>query len=399
MDGKLISSAEMKPVTAQSSTRVGLWVVVVCSICATFLISNYLVVNERMAALERKLESLQRGERLNSDVSFNEQTAGIDEHHARRKRALKRKAQVSAIADFEKRLRALEKRINANNRSVLTPSKHSDWWFLAYLRGRDGRDGREGLMGPPGPPGKPGVPGIAGKPGAPGPKGEAGQSGNGTYKPVSGPPGPKGEQGPGGRPGRQGPQGPKGDRGRDGAGITGVKYVRWGKTKCPSGAQLVYEGIIGSSYYGHHGGGGEYICLPKVPKYDKYKDGYQSGSYIYGTEYEVKGFNPFKSNLHDHEAPCAVCYVSSRATQLMIPARNECPSAWTEEYHGYLMSENAGHKQSRNFICVDRDAEFVHGSRANLNGALLYIVEGQCGSLPCLPYVAGRELTCAVCTK
>lgn len=41
---------------------------------------------------------------------------------------------------------------------------------------------------------------------------------------------------------RQGPQGPKGNKGQDGAGITGVKYVRWGKTKCSSGAQLVYEG-------------------------------------------------------------------------------------------------------------------------------------------------------------
>ena len=160
-----------------------------------------------------------------------------------------------------------------------------------------------------------------------------------------------------------------------------------------------FLGIIGSSHYGHLGGGGEYICLPKVPKYDKYKDGYQSHSYIYGTEYEVSGFNPFKNSLHNHDAPCAVCYVSSRATQLMIPARNDCPSAWTEEYHGYLMSEHHNHKQSRNFICVDRDAEFVHGSRANVNGALLYLVEGQCGSLPCLPYVGGRELTCAVCTK
>ena len=86
-----------------------------------------------------------------------------------------------------------------------------------------------------------------------------------------------------------------------------------------------FLGIIGSSHYRHLGGGGEYICLPKVPKYDKYKDGYQSHSYIYGTEYEVSGFNPFKNSLHDHDAPCAVCYVSSRATQLMIPARNDYP--------------------------------------------------------------------------
>lgn len=62
----------MKPGTTHFSTRVGLWVVVVCVISATFLISNYLVVNERIAAMEGKLESLQRGENLNQDVSSDE---------------------------------------------------------------------------------------------------------------------------------------------------------------------------------------------------------------------------------------------------------------------------------------------------------------------------------------
>ena len=84
---------------------------------------------------------------------------------------------------------------------------------------------------------------------------------------------------------------------------------------------------------------------------------------------------------------------------LMMPARNDCPSGWTEEYHGYLMTENHGHKHSSDFICVDEDPEYVPGSNANKDGALLYPVEGVCGSLPCLPYVSGRELTCAVCTK
>ncbi|KAJ7374502.1 hypothetical protein OS493_004840 [Desmophyllum pertusum] len=64
------------------------------------------------------------------------------------------------------------------------------------------------------------------------------------------------------------------------------------------------------------------------------RTGISQGHIFYGTEYEI-GFNPFKHNLHDHDAPCAVCYVKSRATQLMIPARNDCPSGWTEEYHGY----------------------------------------------------------------
>ena len=64
----------------------------------------------------------------------------------------------------------------------------------------------------------------------------------GTNKPFPGPPGPKGDQGPVGKTGAKGPQGAKGQRGQDGSGRSGVKYVRWGRTTCPSGAQIVYKG-------------------------------------------------------------------------------------------------------------------------------------------------------------
>ena len=120
---------------------------------------------------------------------------------------------------------------------------------------------------------------------------------------------------------------------------------------------------------------------------------------MYGAEYEVSSFNPLKKNVHNYDAVCAVCFVKARGSMLMMPARNDCPSGWTEEYHGYLMTEHYGHKKQRDYICVDEDAEYVPGTQANKNGALLYPVEGKCGSLPCKPYVNGRELTCAVCTK
>ena len=67
---------------------------------------------------------------------------------------------------------------------------------------------------------------ITGEPGKPG-----------TNKPFPGPPGLKGDQGAVGRTGAQGPQGAKGEKGQ-----SGVKYVRWGRTTCPSGAQIVYKG-------------------------------------------------------------------------------------------------------------------------------------------------------------
>ena len=156
---------------------------------------------------------------------------------------------------------------------------------------------------------------------------------------------------------------------------------------------------MGGEEHNPPGGGVNYLCLPHNPKYAKYKEGHQAAGYMCGTEYEVNQFNPFvRKNLHDHDPPSAVCFVRSRASMLMMPARNDCPSGWTEEYHGYLMTDHRSHTR-RDFICVDENAEYIPGSGANKNGALLYPVEGFCGSLPCLPYVNGRELTCAVCTK
>ena len=71
---------------------------------------------------------------------------------------------------------------------------------------------------------------------------EGDQGKPGTNKPFPGPPGRKGDQGAVGKTGVQGPEGAKGEKGQDGAGTSGVKYVRWGRTTCPSGAHIVYKG-------------------------------------------------------------------------------------------------------------------------------------------------------------
>ena len=157
---------------------------------------------------------------------------------------------------------------------------------------------------------------------------------------------------------------------------------------------------MAGSHYTHHGGGSNYLCLPKNPIYEKTVNGLQGSSYIYGTEYEVSSQpNIFPSKVHDHDAPCAVCHAESRGSHVMIPARNVCPTGWTLEYKGYLMAEHHGHKGRTQYICVDGEPSSTLGTHANLNGALLYFIEGVCGSLPCGPYVGGYELTCVVCTK
>ena len=182
---------------------------------------------------------------------------------------------------------------------------------MEVLQGRDGLDGRDGMAGATGPGGA---------------KGERGDPG--------GPQGPRGLTGAVGTPGAIGPAGPPGSR------TGGVTYVRWGKSSCPSvtGTELVYAGRAAGTFWNKQGGGSNYLCLPDVPQYTlRYTAGSQSYSEIHGTEYEV----PI-AGTHHHNVPCAVCSVSTRVGVLMIPARTSCPTGWTREYYGYLMSQPSG---------------------------------------------------------
>ena len=81
----------------------------------------------------------------------------------------------------------------------------------------------------------------------------------------------------------------------------------------------------------------------------------------------------------------------------MIPAKVSCPTGWTKEYDGFLMSQHYTQKGST-YICVDKEYETVSGGHENKNGGLLYVVEVVCGSLSCPPYENGFELACVVCT-
>ncbi|XP_003390793.2 PREDICTED: short-chain collagen C4-like, partial [Amphimedon queenslandica] len=220
--------------------------------------------------------------------------------------------------------------------------------YLQILRGRDGRDG---------------VPGRDGVKGERGDKGEKGETG------------PVGQAGP-----------------KSG----GVVYTRWGRKSCPTGAELLYEGITGSNYDGHSGGGANYVCLPKVPQYMSTYE--PSGfSQIYGTEYD--NVNGVFSGKDNHNAPCAVCYTSTKSVKLMIPARTSCPSSWTIEYKGYLMAECFNKKTNAIYECVDENPESIDGSGANNNGAQLCFALSTCYSLPCPPYLNNRPITCVMCTK
>jgi len=104
MDGKSLLELEMKSVPANFTARTALLVVAIFGICSFFLLCNYLLLNQRIGAMEEKLEILQRSEGPNPNVSSDDDQDGAKQVlHARVKRSV-------SLSDLEKRLRFLEKR-------------------------------------------------------------------------------------------------------------------------------------------------------------------------------------------------------------------------------------------------------------------------------------------------
>ena len=178
---------------------------------------------------------------------------------------------------------------------------------------------------------------------------------------------------------------------------SGNTYIRWGRTTCPAdtGARVLYDGYAGGSHYLHPGGGSNYLCLPKDPDLVDIKGGHRS--LVYGAEYELGATDSSLKNLHNEEVPCAVCYTPN-TNVVMVPAKSSCHDGWVLEYSGFLMSGHYGHPGRTTHVCVDGEAEPLHDSFGDQNGALFYFVETKCGSLPCGPYMENYELTCAVCS-
>ncbi|XP_052064297.1 short-chain collagen C4-like isoform X4 [Mytilus californianus] len=180
---------------------------------------------------------------------------------------------------------------------------------------------------------------------------------------------------------------------------SGVTYVRWGRKGCQKGVEIVYTGQVGGNQYTYKGGGVTNLSLPNDPENGEPLSG--TNDQIVGGQYELTSPNRpsgMKSTLTDNEVPCAVCYQRKRSTVLMIPGRKTCYKGWTFEYTGYIMSDHKDHS-SKEYVCVDKDAEPVDDKNKNENGALFYGVKTNCGSLRCPPYKNAVTVHCVVCTK
>ena len=174
-------------------------------------------------------------------------------------------------------------------------------------------------------------------------------------------------------------------------------YTRWGRTTCPDSATIVYNGYVAGPHYTHIGGPSNLLCLHESPKYARFAD-YRWGAVYHGAVYKMQNLNaPYPSHLDSKLAPCVVCAAKRKSTTVMIPARNDCPTGWSLEYHGYLLASNFDGNRKGQSLCFD-DAIEGHTPSGD-GGHHLYrvgVFEGF--GLPS-HFLNAREMTCAVCSK
>ena len=229
----------------------------------------------------------------------------------------------------------------------------------------------------------------------PGPKGDQGEKGERGMQGLKGDTGSTGLQGPQGVRGYNGLTGSKGQKGDTNSGTT---YIRWGRTDCPSGAVILYNGRAAGSPNHNSGGTSDYLCLPSRPRYQTtYND---ITARLEGVEYE-RWPSSYPRAGRDN-MPCVVCHVPTRSAMFVQQASYLCPSGWNREYYGYMMSSKWDDPRTST-ICVDASSQAVPGTGTSTNRLGLYLLSVRCphslSELACGPYVDGRILWCAVCTK
>ena len=142
-------------------------------------------------------------------------------------------------------------------------------------------------------------------------------------------------------------------------------------------------------------------CLPETPTWSNYHGQHEiNRGYIYGAEldHETGTGNVFNSQVNNLDMPCAVCLTPFSVTH-MFPGSNRCLRGWVEQYTGYLVSSMHGRSVDLEYYCHDAHPETVLHGGLNHDQCVLYVVEAKCGTLPCPPYVEGREIACTVCSK
>ena len=78
----------------------------------------------------------------------------------------------------------------------------------------------------------------------------------------------------------------------------------------------------------------------------------------------------------------------------MVPAKTQCPTDWTVEYVGYLMTQWYNTNGRSMYECVDKNPESIPGLNADNYPRIgrFHLVEPYCDDLACPPIVLKKNL-------
>ena len=111
---------------------------------------------------------------------------------------------------------------------------------------------------------------------------------------------------------------------------------------------------------GNKGSGYNYLCMHGSPQYEaaSFNTAANSvGGRVFRLQYETDATGLWRLwKVHDEDVPCAVCQSTGALATLMQPGNSVCPTGWSTEYTGYLMSAPYNQKRGE-YVCVDGDAE------------------------------------------
>lgn len=183
---------------------------------------------------------------------------------------------------------------------------------------------------------------------------------------------------------------------------SGSVYTRWGRTTCPTSNSLVYAGRMAGQFFNYEGGGVNSLCMSPSPTYwPGTTAGIQApSSQLFQTEYEtlVARMGTAWNNAQDFEVPCAVCQSApGQSYSFMQPGRAQCPTGFTTDYQGYLMTMAINYLRT-SYSCVDANPEAV-GDNQNLQGNQLYFAQttSNAAAAP-LGFSNNYEISCSHCT-
>lgn len=164
---------------------------------------------------------------------------------------------------------------------------------------------------------------------------------------------------------------------------TGVTYINWGESTCPTSNILLYEGTIVQTT----NPAGTLQCLQQQLDFRTFDIPSPHLSPLRTLSYSdsLNKVRPIK---------CAVCYVPNHTSKFVNLGSKFCPINWTKEFDGALTALR--YEFFSDSVCVNESLlSLINWKASGYNVNDLNLVESQCAKKPCV----NGQVSCALCTR